>query len=384
MTNTYDTIELPPGLKGVVVARTELSDVRGDEGFFHYRQYSATDLARSRSFEDVWQLMWNGALPDAQVSRGFGERLRVVRRLPESLAGPLRHIATIGSPVDALRSALSLLGALRGSRSVLDLDEVELRAEAFAIAASVAPLVAAVHRVRRGLDPVAGEADPDLGHAGAYLQMLDGRRPSPAIVNALERYLVLTIDHGFNASTFAARVIISTGPDVAAAVVGALGALSGPLHGGAPSRCLDAIDAIGTPDRAGAWVRSELAAGRRIMGFGHAVYRVEDPRAALLRETALDLGGPRIETALALEAAALEHLAIAHPERQLPTNVELWAAVVLDACGLDAELFTPTFTVSRVIGWCAHILEQVAEHTLIRPAARYIGPVPPAPVPAAA
>lgn len=377
------TIELPPGLKGAVVAHTELSDVRGDEGFFHYRQYNAVDLARSRSFEDTWQLMWNGQLPDRHTSHAFSERLRSVRRLPDAIVSPLRKVATIGTPIDALRTSLSLLGALRGSRSVLDLDEGELRAEAFAIAASVAPLVAGIHRVRRGHDPIAGEPDPDLGHAGAYLQMLTGRRPSPAVVNALERYLVLTIDHGFNASTFAARVIISTGPDIGAAVVGALGALSGPLHGGAPSRCLDAIDAIGTPDRAGAWVRTELAAGRRLMGFGHAVYRVEDPRAALLRETALELGGPRVETALALEAAALEHLAIAHPERSLPTNVELWAAVVLDACGLDADLFTPTFTVSRVIGWCAHILEQVGEHTLIRPSARYVGPVPPVPVPSA-
>jgi citrate synthase len=184
----------------------------------------------------------------------------------------------------------------------------------------------------------------------------------------------LTAEHGMNASTFTARVIASTGTDVASALAGAVGAFAGPLHGGAPSLVLDMLDDIGTPDRVVPWLDAALAGGRRLMGFGHRVYRAEDPRAACLRDTAVELGGPRIALASAVEAAALARLRAAKPNRALYTNVEFWAAIVLERVGIPRELFTPTFAVARVAGWTAHVLEQVRDNRLIRPTADYVGP----------
>jgi citrate synthase len=193
--------------------------------------------------------------------------------------------------------------------------------------------------------------------------------------------MILTIDHGFNASTFAARVIVSTGADLAAAECGAIGALSGPLHGGAPSRVLDMFDEIGTPDRADAWLRRAIEDGDRIMGLGHRVYKTEDPRSAFLRSVAESFGGPLVELSTRIERTAIELLAELKPERELCTNVEFYAGVVMDACGMPREMFTPTFAAARSIGWSAHVLEQAGDNRLIRPAARYAGPVAPQAVP---
>jgi citrate synthase len=225
--------------------------------------------------------------------------------------------------------------------------------------------------------------DPELSVAGNYLYMLTGQRPDPQRAWALERYLVSTIDHGFNASTFTARVIASTGADIGSAVTGAIGSLSGPLHGGAPSRVLEMLDDIGSPDRAEAWVRAAVGRGDRIMGFGHRVYKGKDPRSALMREVASTLGGSTAEFAMAVEDTIVRVLAEEKPGRALNANVEFYAGVVMDACGIPRELFTPTFASSRVIGWCAHVLEQVSRNRLIRPSARYDGQAPPQPVPAA-
>jgi citrate synthase len=200
-------------------------------------------------------------------------------------------------------------------------------------------------------------------------------------VRAIEQYLILTIDHGFNASTFAARVIASTGADLAAAIVGAVGALSGPLHGGAPSRALDMLDGIGTPDRAEAWIRDAVGRDDRIMGFGHRVYKTDDPRSVFLRSVARSLGGPLVDFAEQVEAVAVDVLADMKPGRQLRTNVEFFAGVVMHTCGIPREMFTPTFASSRTIGWCTQVMEQAGDNRLIRPAARYLGPPPPQPVP---
>jgi citrate synthase len=213
--------------------------------------------------------------------------------------------------------------------------------------------------------------------------MLNGVVPDPLQERAISRYLVSTVDHGFNASTFTARVIASTGADLAACVVGAIGALSGPLHGGAPSRALELLDAIGTPDQIDPYIRARILAGDRIMGFGHAVYRTEDPRSRMLKQTAVELGGPRASFAVEVERRVLALLAELKPDRELHTNVEFFAGVVMEQCGLPREMFTPTFASSRVIGWTAHILEQARERKIIRPAARYTGPPPPVPIPAA-
>jgi citrate synthase len=237
----------------------------------------------------------------------------------------------------------------------------------------------ALYRLREGRDPI--PPHPELGYAANYLYMLDGQVPDPDHARAIEQYQITTVDHGFNASTFTARVITSTGADLGASVVGAIGALSGPLHGGAPSRALAMLDAIGTPDRTDAWVRDAVESGDRIMGFGHRVYKTDDPRSVLLRSVAQRLGGDMAAFAMQVEQTVIDVLAELKPGRDLYTNVEFYAGVVMDRCGLPRELFTPTFASSRVIGWCANILEQAADNRIIRPSAKYVGPPPPQPVP---
>ncbi|QTE01392.1 citrate synthase/methylcitrate synthase [Streptomyces cyanogenus] len=370
-------IHAPRGLAGVVVAETEIGDVRGREGFYYYRQYSAVDLARTRSFEDVWHLLVHSTLPDARRGAAFAAETAALRRLPDDVRAALPAIAGAGrlsGPLAGLRTALSLLGAAQGFRPVYDIDPEQRRAETVAACAAVPTLLTALYRLGRGLDLV--EPREDLSYAANYLYMLTGSVPDPRRVRAVEQYLISTIDHGFNASTFTARVIASTGADVTACLTGAVGALSGPLHGGAPSRALDTLDAIGTPDRIDAWIRDRVLAGDRIMGFGHAVYRTEDPRSRMLREIALGFGGPRVDFAVEVERRVEAILAELKPGRELHTNVEFYAGVVMELCGLPREMFTPTFAAARVVGWSANILEQAADSKIIRPVARYVGPEP--------
>lgn len=380
---TPDVPRVPRGLKGVVVTETALGDVRGTEGFYHYRQYSAVELARSRTFEDVWHLMLLGTLPDAAGRADFAARVAPLRRLPSEIRDALPAIARSGAlsgPLAGLRTALSLLGAAAGFRPLYDIDAERRLADALTASAAVPTLLTALYRLGQGLEPV--EPRDDLPFAANYLHMLTGEEPDPVRARAIERYLISTVDHGFNASTFTGRVIASTGADLAACLVGAVGALSGPLHGGAPSRALDTLDAIGTPGRIDPWIRERVLAGDRIMGFGHPVYRTEDPRSRMLQEIARDFGGPLVDFALQVEARVEAILAELKPGRELHTNVEFYAGVVMELCGLPREMFTPTFACARVVGWSANILEQAEDSKIIRPAARYVGPVPPQPVPA--
>ncbi|MFH9659007.1 citrate synthase [Streptomyces sp. NPDC017248] len=375
-------IDAPRGLAGVVVTETEVGDVRGREGFYHYRQYPAVDLARTRGFEDVWHLLVHGTLPGTRRRAAFTAETAALRRLPDGVRAALPAIAGAGhrsGPLAGLRTALSLLGAARGFRPVYDLGPDQRRADTVAACAAVPTLLTALYRLGRGLEPV--EPREDLPYAANYLYMLTGSEPDRERARAVEQYLISTIDHGFNASTFTARVIASTGADVAACLTGAVGALSGPLHGGAPSRALDILDAIGTPDRIDTWIRERVLAGDRIMGFGHAVYRTEDPRSRMLREIALGFGGPRVRFAVEVERRVEAILAELKPGRELHTNVEFYAGLVMELCGLPREMFTPTFAAARVVGWSANILEQAADSKIIRPVARYVGPEPHAAVP---
>jgi len=377
-------VDTPRGLKGVVVTDTAIGDVRGAEGFFHYRQYSAVDLARRRTLEDVWALLFDGSLPDETGRAAFAAGAAARRALPDGFDRLLREVAAEApgtGPLDGLRTVLSAVAAAEAFQPSYDLDAPALRRDALRIAAVTPTVVAALHRLGRGLDPVAPRSD--LGHAANYLWMVHGVEPDLQVARAVEQYLLLTVDHGFNASTFTARVIASTGADVGAAVTGAIGALSGPLHGGAPSRALDLLDAIGSPERAPDWIRDAVERGERIMGFGHAVYKTDDPRSTMLREVALTLGGERAGFAVAVERLIVDTLAEVKPGRQLYANVEFYAGVVMEAAGLPPALFTPTFAVSRVIGWCANILEQATDNRIIRPSARYVGPEAPQPVPVA-
>ncbi|MFJ4832686.1 citrate synthase [Streptomyces sp. NPDC088747] len=378
------SVDVPRGLAGVVVTDTEVGDVRGLEGFYHYRQYSAVELARTRGFEDVWHLLVHGELPDAAERADFTRRTAGLRRLPDAVRAALPAVAEAtghSGPLAGLRTALSLLGASLGFRPVYDIDAYRRRADTLAACAAVPTLLTALYRLGQGLEPV--EPREDLGYAANYLYMLTGSEPDATRARAVEQYLISTIDHGFNASTFTARVIASTGADVAACLVGAVGALSGPLHGGAPSRALDTLDAIGTPARIDPWIRERVLAGDRIMGFGHPVYRTEDPRSRMLREIAQQFGGPLVDLAVEVEHQVEAILAELKPGRELHTNVEFYAGVVMELCDLPREMFTPTFAAARVVGWSANILEQAQDSKIIRPAARYVGPVAPVGVPQA-
>ncbi|WP_405388038.1 citrate synthase/methylcitrate synthase [Streptomyces sp. NBC_01102] len=376
-------LDVPRGLAGVIVTDTALGDVRGREGFYHYRHYSAIELAQRRSFEDVWYLMFHGELPTRPASADFAARTARLRHLPAEVREALPGIARAGvvsGPLAGLRTALSLLGASAGFRPVYDIDADRRRDDALALCAAVPTLLTALHRLGQGLEPV--EPCDDLPFAANYLYMLTGAEPDAARAGAVEQYLISTVDHGFNASTFTARVVASTGADTAACLVAAVGALSGPLHGGAPSRALDTLDAIGTPDRIDGWIREQVLAGGRIMGFGHPVYRTEDPRSRMLRSIAQGFGGPLVDFAVEVERQVEAILAELKPGRELHTNVEFYAGVVMELCGLPREMFTPTFCAARVVGWSANILEQAEDSKIIRPAARYVGTPPPHPVPA--
>ncbi|MBY8881251.1 citrate synthase [Actinacidiphila acidipaludis] len=377
-------VAVPRGLKGVIVTETTLGDVRGAEGFYHYREFSAVELAATRTFEDVWHLMVHGRLPDAAERAAFTARTARLRHLPADVLEALPVVARASAPAGplaGLRTALSLLGASAGFRPLYDIGPDERRADALAACAAVPTLITALYRLGQDREPV--EPRDDLPHAANYLYMLTGREPDAARAWAVERYLISTVDHGFNASTFTSRVIASTGADLAACLVGAIGALSGPLHGGAPSRALDTLDAIGTPDRIDGWLREHIQAGDRIMGFGHPVYTTEDPRSRMLKGIAREFGGDLVEFAVRVEERAEAVLAELKPGRNLHINVEFFAGVVMELCGLPREMFTPTFAAARVVGWSANVLEQAEDSKIIRPAARYVGPAPAVPVPAA-
>ncbi len=373
------------GLEGVLVTETRLSSVDGERGELLIAGYPVEELAPHATFEEVLFLLWNDRLPDVQERAALQADLAAQRSLPAATVALLRAAAERSAPVmDALRMAVATLSlADPPSRDVSRAANVR---RAVALVAGCATIVATYWRLRCGENPV--EPHPHLGHTANYLYMLTGTVADPEVARALETYLNTVVDHGMSASTFAARVIVSTRSDMVSALVGAVGALKGPLHGGAPGPALDMVFEIQTraaqsgcsiADEAEAWARATLAAGGRIMGFGHRVYKVRDPRAEVLGAAATRLftraGDARLyEDARCVEDVVLRVLHEVKPGRKLETNVEFYTALVLHGIGLDAELFTPTFAVSRAGGWTAHILEQIDEDHLIRPSVAYVGP----------
>lgn len=361
------------GLDGVVVAETRLSRVDGEAGRLVVCGRSVEQLAGSVPFEGMCGLLWRGE-PEADDLREALGRARVrafvaLPRLGDALAAR--------DGMDALRAAAGHLEAALPPDPPA-IGPADLR-EHVRVTAALAVFAGAWARRRVGAPPV--EPDPSLPHAADLLRLCTGRRSDPAREAALDAYLVTIAEHGMNASTFTARVVASTGSDAVSAVVAALGALKGPRHGGAPGPVLDTLDAIGRPERARACLEAQLAAGRRIMGMGHRVYRVRDPRAAVLEATleALERAGvrtPRLALARAVEDAARALLAERYPARRLDTNVEFYTAVLLDAMELERAVFTPVFAAARVAGWLAHVDEQRRAGRIIRPLARYVGPLP--------
>jgi citrate synthase len=363
-----------PGLDGVVAARTRLSHVDGDRGELIIGGYELKQLAGRVSFEEAAHLLWRGALPTRDELARLRRELAAVRALPEETLEVVRAAAT-APPIDALRMACATL-----SLDLADPDDISPIADLEAAQRLTArfPTVLAAHaRISDGKEPIAPRTD--LPHAANFLYMLLGTDPDPVAARALDTYWVTVIDHGMNASTFAGRVIASTRSDMVSAVTGSIGALKGPLHGGAPGPVLDMLRQIGSADRAEAWVRHELAAGRRIMGFGHRVYKVRDPRADVLAAVVDAMAAARLEDrtlfdlARAVESTCLRVLDEAKPGRNLRTNVEFYTALVLQSLGLKPRSFVATFACGRVAGWCAHVIEQHAQDHLIRPQSEYVG-----------
>jgi citrate synthase len=349
-----------PGLEGIVAAETALGYVDGAAGRLLYRGYRIGDLVERGTYPAVANLLWTGDwepqhhLPTAPV--------------PNAVMTTLRALPATAKPMDALRTAVSVWGATQR------LDWPPTPEQARALTAFSPSALAAFARLRQGLEPV--EPNPDLDLVPGFLYQLNGTPADAGTARALDAYFVVGAEHGLNASTFAARVITSTRSDIASAVAGAIGALKGPLHGGAPSEVVEQIHTVGSPERAEAWVRETIARGERLMGFGHRVYRAYDPRATALRRVAesMDHKPDWLALAIAVEDVALRVLAELHPDRALKTNVEFYAAPVLQGVGLTPDLFPATFALARHAGWTAHVLEQAASNRIIRPDANYTGP----------
>ncbi|HEX8941410.1 MAG TPA: citrate/2-methylcitrate synthase [Candidatus Limnocylindrales bacterium] len=349
-----------PGLDGVIAAETAIGYVDGTNGRLLYRGYAIGDLVEHGSYASVAELLWTGQWrPEVTLPPG---------EIPDRVVRALRELPPHTHPMDALRTAVSVWGARHRPHWPPTVEQAR-QLTAFAPGA-----LAAFIRLRQGLEPV----DPNfnLTLAGGFLQQLTGEDPQPAAERALDAYFVVAAEHGLNASTFTARVITSTRSDIASAVCGAIGALKGPLHGGAPAEVVSQLHEIGSADRAEQWVRGAIERGDRIMGFGHRVYRAYDPRAAALRKVAEGMSGMAEWLALAVEVEdiVLRELAAAHPDRALKTNVEYYTAAVLQGVGLPPDLFPATFALARMAGWTAHAIEQAGANKLIRPDARYVGP----------
>jgi citrate synthase len=379
------------GLEGVVLTESRLSMVDGQAGRLVIGGFPVETLAPVASYEETLYLLWHDRLPTASELAEVRARLAAAGRLAGETIELLRAVARREHPpMDALRMGLATLGLDDPDVNAVELQAADAKTNerrALAVVAAVPAIVGAYHRLCAGLAPVT--PDPALSHAANYLYMLFGEVPSPGRVRAIDTYLNTTIDHGFNASTFTARVIASTRSDLASAVVGALGALKGPLHGGAPGPALEMVFELqaaarrtGEPlaELAEAHVRRVVAEGGRIMGFGHRVYRVRDPRAdvlgrALERLFPAEGDNPLYDDARLVERVVLRVLAELKPHRALATNVEFYTALLLQAIELPVPVFTPTFAVARVGGWTAHVLEQTREDRLIRPRAAYVGPL---------
>ena len=358
-----------PGLEGVVAAQTRLSSVDGQAGELIIGGFAVEELAGNATFEETIYLLWNDARPNAERLKEFRTQLAAQRTLSSITFDVLRAAATAHVPaMDALRMAADTLS--------LDAAHAEPQQAAQRLIAAFPTIVAAYWRLLNDQQPIAPR--DDLGHAANYLYMIFGEEPSAERVRALETYLNTVVDHGLNASTFAARVIISTQSDMVSAIVGAVGALKGPLHGGAPGPALDMVFEIGEASKAEAYLRAKLERGERLMGFGHRVYKVRDPRAEVLSAAAARLFETDGDTSLYALAREVERQAVRllqeyKPGRNLQTNVEFYTALLLHGLHLPTDLFTPTFAISRVAGWTAHCLEQIAQNRIIRPQSAYTG-----------
>ena len=368
-----NTPAAPKGLQDIVANESAICFIDGAKGILSYRGIDIHELADGSTFEDTTCLLWTGSLPQRSELNVFSERLAAARKLPTPVLSFLKTLPQNASPMEVLRTAVSLL-ATYDADGAATTQEANLR-KSFELTAQIPMLVAVFDRIRKGKEIV--EADPTLSHAANFLWMLNGEKPTDTAARALDVALILHADHELNASTFAARVIAATMSDMHSAITGAIGALKGPLHGGANEavmKLLYEVEASGEDPVE--HVRGMLASRQKVSGFGHRVYTTEDPRATHLRQMSHDLGqdaNPKwYEMSRAVELFVKD-------EKKLNANVDFYSASTYTTLGIDMDLFTPIFAVSRIAGWCAHVMEQHADNRLIRPRAEYTGPAYPAP-----
>lgn len=361
------------GLEGIVATNSGICWIDGDAGVLAYRGIDIHELASKSTFEETAYLLWNGKLPDKSELAAFTQHLTEARSLPPQILDLLKSFPKEATPMEVLRTAVSALSFYDPDEKAVDHDS-NLR-KSFALTAQIAMLVAAFDRIRKGKAVVA--PDPSLSHAGNFLWMLTGEKPSQTATRALDVALILHADHELNASTFAARVIAATLSDIHSAITGAIGALKGPLHGGANEAVMRTLFAI---DKQGAdpveYVRDMLAQKKKVSGFGHRVYHTEDPRATHLRKMSEDLGRASGNTKWFDMSRKIE--LFVNSEKKLNANVDFYSASTYTTLGIDLDLFTPIFAISRIAGWAAHVIEQLDDNRLIRPRAEYVGPVYPA------
>lgn len=357
------------GLEGIVANSTALSDVRGQEGILIYGGYDINELAGKVSYEEVVHLLWHGHLPNRRELDDLTKNLRGQRELPQGVVDFIKAAPKSANPMDVIRTAVSMLGLYDASLGE-DIKLDENRQRAVSITAKIGVIAAYFHRSRQGLDlpPVR----TDLSEAGHFLYLLNGEAPTQDATDTLDVAYVLHADHGMNASTFSARVTIATLSDIYSAITSAIGTLKGPLHGGANEGVIHMLQEIGDEDKVDAWVEDALAQKKKIMGIGHRVYKVLDPRAPHLRTMAIklstELGEPKW-------IHMSERIAEIMKERKgLNANVDFYSATVYYSLGIPTDMFTPIFAIARTSGWTAHVLEQLADNRLYRPLSEYVGP----------
>jgi citrate synthase len=363
----------PAGLRDVVAAPSNICFIDGDKGILAYCGYNIHDLARQSTFEEVIYLLWHGRLPKRDELASLKAELSANRELPAGLLDLIKAFPRTAVPMDALRTAVSALAFYDADHGDNSLEAN--RRKAVRLTARIATIVAALDRIRNGKELLASR--PELSHAANFLYLLNGREPMDVEAHALDIALILHADHEFNASTFAARVTAGTLADIYAAITSAIGALSGPLHGGANEQVMKMLLKVGAPDNVDRFVAERIAAGEKIMGIGHAVYRTEDPRAAHLKRMSEEIGKRQGDTKWFEMSRRIEDLAVAELERKgkkLRANVDFYSASTYFMLGIPVDLYTPIFAVSRISGWTAHVLEQYANNKLIRPRAEYTGP----------